>query len=551
MQLNLKAELFEAIIESSDDAIISKTLDGRVTSWNPGATAIFGYSAEEMLGNNIAVLFPPGREDEEASILEQIQRGDKVDHFETVRLRKDGTLVDLSVTISPIRDDQGQIIGASKIARDISQRKLYEQQLHASKEQIADLYNHAPCGYHSLDSEGVIININDTELEWLGREREEVIGKLNFADCLTPSSKELFYSRFKEFMARGRAQNFEYEIVGKNGEPRFISLSATAIRDSQGNYLKSRSILYDITELKQTQIALQQLTIEQQAMLHTDLIGIVKLRNRRAVWLNPEMERLFGYSTGELVGTSSRILYPDDASYEAMYEAAYPILSSGGVYRTEIQFVTKAGKQIWVDLSGEQLSYSNSDSIWLMKDITEQKLQHQHIESIAFHDSLTGLPNRMLVVNRLQHALAQAERLGQSVAISYLDLDGFKHVNDTFGHAVGDELLLELANRMQASVRITDTVGRLGGDEFVLLLTFINSFDEFQIILQRVIDAINLPVSLSISTHVTVGASIGVTVFPSDSSDPNILLQHADQAMYQAKKSGRNRICIYGERDHQ
>ena len=164
---------------------------------------------------------------------------------------------------------------------------------------------------------------------------------------------------------------------------------------------------------------------------------------------------------------------------------------------------------------------------------------------MAYHDLLTGLPNRLLVADRLKQALAQTERANQMLAVCYLDLDGFKPVNDQYGHAAGDKFLTEIARRLEKSVRANDTVARFGGDEFVLLLADLNTTDECHLVLNRVIAEINLPFLIDGSSEVSVGASIGVTLFPNDNDDADILLRHSDQAMYQAKKLGRNQICQY------
>jgi len=151
----------------------------------------------------------------------------------------------------------------------------------------------------------------------------------------------------------------------------------------------------------------------------------------------------------------------------------------------------------------------------------------------------------MLVEDRLNQALTQAQRGNQLLVVCYLDLDGFKPVNDRFGHVAGDKLLIEVARRMQATVRAHDSVGRLGGDEFVLLLTNLENAGEYQLILQRVIKEIMQPIEIDDASMVTVGVSIGVTLYPADGEDSDILLRHADQAMYQAKRSGRNRVCLF------
>lgn len=173
------------------------------------------------------------------------------------------------------------------------------------------------------------------------------------------------------------------------------------------------------------------------------------------------------------------------------------------------------------------------------------RIQQARIEHLAVHDTLTGLPNRFLLTDRLRQALANAARDGHPVAICYLDLDGFKPINDTFGHEAGDKLLMQIAARMTKSIRINDTVCRLGGDEFVIVLTELDTADEYLTILRRVVDDINEPVELDATNIATVGVSIGVSIYPTHGLIAETLIRQADQAMYQAKRSGRNRICVY------
>ncbi|MEI7994433.1 MAG: EAL domain-containing protein, partial [Methylococcaceae bacterium] len=304
-------------------------------------------------------------------------------------------------------------------------------------------------------------------------------------------------------------------------------------------------IYEDITEHKREKDKLEELSREQQAMLDNELVGIVRSRNGRIVWNNKAMELIFGYGPGELDGQSDRILHPDDAASQAHYKNACSILDSHGSYRAQVEMVRKDGEKIWIDINGAQLSGTNDEFLWLLADVTPIKKYQDEVEQIAFHDILTGLPNRLLVSDRLKQALAQAERAEQSLAVCYLDLDGFKPVNDSFGHEAGDKLLIEIARRLQTSVRANDTVGRLGGDEFVLLLTNLENTHEVYEVLQRVMEAIAQPVVIDETHEVNVTASIGIALFPQDSNDPDTLLRHADQAMYVAKESGKNRYFLF------
>jgi PAS domain S-box-containing protein len=170
-------ERLAAVVESSDDAIIGKNLDGTITAWNPGAENLFGYSAREALGKSIRMLMPPERANEESEILARIGRGERINHFETVRVQKDGRRIDVSVTISPIRDRSGAILGASKIAHDISERKCAEEELRKSEERFGKTFHSSPLAIViSTEAEGRYVDVNESFLKMVGREREDVIG---------------------------------------------------------------------------------------------------------------------------------------------------------------------------------------------------------------------------------------------------------------------------------------------------------------------------------------------------------------------------------------
>jgi diguanylate cyclase (GGDEF)-like protein/PAS domain S-box-containing protein len=239
-----------AIVESSEDAIIGKTLDGFITSWNTGAERLYGYPAAEIVGKPLSILVPPEHRDELPRLLESLSRGERVERFHTTRLRKDGRLIDVSLTISPIRDETGRISGASTIAHDVTENRRAEEERRKASEEIEDLYNNAPCGYHSLDKDGIFVRINDTELSWLGYSREELIGKHRFEDLITPASLDLFSSSFAEFKVRGWVRDLEFEMVRKDGTVLPVLLSSTALKDPSGGFLLSRSTIYDITHRK-------------------------------------------------------------------------------------------------------------------------------------------------------------------------------------------------------------------------------------------------------------------------------------------------------------
>lgn len=285
--------LLASIVESSDDAIISKDLDGKILSWNKAAENMYGYASHEAIGNSVYILVPPEKKDEIAQILSKLKRGEQLKHFDTVRLRKDGTNIEVSLTISPVRDSNGNIIGASTIAQDVTERRRIEEELRRTYREIEDLYNNAPCGYHSIDKNGVFIRINDTELNWLGYKREEIIGKMKVADLLTSEGRTTFQQNYPRFMETGFVHDLQFEFIKKDGSTLPVLLSATVVRDSDGNYVMSRTIIYDLTERKKSDDELKKINKELQDALAKvkQLKGLLpicasckKIRNDKGFW---------------------------------------------------------------------------------------------------------------------------------------------------------------------------------------------------------------------------------------------------------------------------
>lgn len=438
-------------------------------------------------------------------------------------------------------DAEGRVRDFQTVGRDVTQRKELERELEATNARVQDLYDNAPCGYHSLNPEGKFVHINAVELSWLGCTREEVIGKLGTVDFLTEESKARYRAAFPEFLKSGMVEGVEFELQSRDGTIRRVSVSATSVRDESGALVMSRSVLFDITETHRIQTQLLRLSREQEAMLNTDLVGITKTRDRRFVWKNDAFERMLGYSPDELLGAPTRQLYADDEAFHLFGHDAYAAIKSGRTFRTQMRLVRKDASLIWVDMSGAPLD--GEESVWLLQDITLLKQQQAQVERIAFHDALTDLPNRLLLGDRLRQLLAMSARLQAMLAVCFVDLDGFKAINDTHGHDAGDLLLKEVARRLLACVRGSDTVARLGGDEFVLVLSPLQAQEECRPVLERVRAALSEPVDLGGGAQGQVSASIGVAFFPDDGRAADILIGHADEAMYRAKRAGRNQIC--------
>lgn len=245
---------FKAIVQSSDDAIVSKDLDGIITSWNPGAEAIFGFTAEEMVGNSMYALLPPHLYEEESGILEKLRRGEKVDHLETVRLRKDGSLIDVSVTSSPIRDASGKIIGASKIARDISQKKRSESRIKL----ISSVFTNTNEGIVITDPNGVIIESNESFSRISGYCREEVLGKTSRFFRSSRQGPEFVQEVCESLLATDHYQG-EAWSRRKSGEAYAGILTINAVRGEDGRVHNYVALFADITPLRLKQEQLEHL----------------------------------------------------------------------------------------------------------------------------------------------------------------------------------------------------------------------------------------------------------------------------------------------------
>jgi len=283
----------------------------------------------------------------------------------------------------------------------------------------------------------------------------------------------------------------------------------------------------------------------QEGVFLTDLHGIVLDVNLAYLCMT-------GYSRKECLGAYAAALKSEQCG-ENFYQDFWAVIKKEGRWRGEIWNQKKNG-----ELFASILNFSavNDDDgnllcyLGMLTDITQLKKHQQEIEEIAYHDTLTALPNRSLLADRMQQALARAERNKHLLAVICLDLDGFKAVNDNFGHGAGDKLLVEVGQRLLNCVRSGDTVARLGGDEFAILLSEIDVREDCETTLQRILTALITPYNICHAQITSISGSLGYTLFPFDNADPDTLLRHADQAMYIAKQAGKNRFHYFDVKEN-
>lgn len=333
------------------------------------------------------------------------------------------------------------------------------------------------------------------------------------------------------------------------GIDRYLSIDAGPIVDTQGKLIAVVETLHDRTDWKNAEI---QLHLSDSVFASSSEGIIVTDVNSLIVKVNPAYTSLTGYMLEDVLGHTPRLLRSgihDQAFYDEMWQT----IAETGQWQGEIWNRRKNGELFPGNLAISCVRGADAQVthyVGMLSDITQQKQDRDRLEDMATHDALTGLPNRISLSIKLHQALVNARNHNRLVAVCFVDLDGFKPVNDQYGHETGDRVLIEIANRIKHAIRASDSVARIGGDEFVILLAEFANIDEIEIAIERILDMLRQPVHIEgDGLQIKVSASIGVTVHPFDESDADTLIRHADQAMYIAKNQGRNNWRMYDSTD--
>jgi len=334
---------------------------------------------------------------------------------------------------------------------------------------------------------------------------------------------------------RLRRADGSYGWIADVGTPRF---------DNNEEFLGYIGYCWDIDNRKAAEarlkLAANVFTFAREGILITDA-------HSNIIDVNDTFTRITGYSREEVLGKNPSMLHSGRQN-TAFYAEMWQALSEKSHWHGEV-WNRRKNCEVYAEMltisAVQDAADITQNYVALFTDITSMKEHQQQLEHIAHYDPLTDLPNRVLLADRLQQAIAQSLRYSRQLAVLYLDLDGFKAVNDTYGHEVGDELLIAVSQRMKEVLREGDTLARVGGDEFVAVLVHLDQENNYLQILERLLQAASNPVTVA-DAVLHVSASIGVTLFPQEDADADTLLRQADQAMYQAKQSGKNRYQLFG-----
>ncbi|OOC09580.1 putative bifunctional diguanylate cyclase/phosphodiesterase [Thioalkalivibrio halophilus] len=414
--------------------------------------------------------------------------------------------------------------------------------LETARDRYRDLFQQAPMGYLILDDEGRIREANRAATELLAPGTDVTDQPLS-AFVATESQDALHLHR-RALTGAGKAHVVdELNLVGDGSSPRTVRMDTVAERNKDAAEARFRCALMDITERRraedQLRIAAHVFEDAGEAIVVTDPAGRIQT-------VNQAFTRITGYTSSDAMGVKIGRLLKSGRHSQAFYEEMWEGINQRGFWEGEIWNRRKNG-----DVYPEWLTINRVDDnvgqpryfVTVFSDISQLKDSHREVEYLANHDALTGLSNRNLFQDRLLQAIAQARRDGKQAALLFLDLDDFKTINDTLGHEVGDELLVEVASRLQEVVRDVDTIARLGGDEFTVILADTHT-DEAASIARRLVATLARPFEVR-GRSLRVTCSIGLALYPDDGEDADTLSRAADMAMYRAKADGRNRLRLY------
>jgi diguanylate cyclase (GGDEF)-like protein/PAS domain S-box-containing protein len=432
-------------------------------------------------------------------------------------------------------------------ARQTLQEQKLHDELQASEQRLRQTFETNTAIKLIIDpSDGRIVDANSAACDYYGHPRTKLLG-MHIADINIMSRQAIELEMAQANDEQRLYFNFQHRLA--SGEVRDVEVYSGPIETAHGRLLYS--IIHDVTERKRTELALQESEdrFHQLADNLESVFWICSPDWQQIIYISPAYEHIWGRSQSDLYQngmdwfdsvieedrTAVRKLLPSpEQDWQSFQFPPFRILRPDG----GVRWIAARAYPVH-DRKGRLIRIAG-----IAEDISERMTYQQHLEELAHFDTLTHLPNRRLLADRMQLAMAHSRRSNLLLGVCMLDLDGFKPVNDQYGHEIGDQLLIEVSQRLLDCVRGDDTVARLGGDEFVILLGDLNSTGELEEALRRVLQRLSAAYSLT-EQPIIVSASIGVTLYPTDRGDTDTLLRHADHAMYLAKEAGKNRYILF------
>ncbi|MDX2218709.1 MAG: PAS domain-containing protein [Burkholderiales bacterium] len=522
--------------------------DARYTFVNAAFETARGVSRDQVLGKTTAEVLGPEAAEHNRPYRERALGGEVVNFERFVQLAS-GEGRWYRIQQAPDHDESGGIRGIYVIAIDIHERKLAELALKESEAELRNTMESVPYPLAYIDADLRYGQANSAYEHYTGFSPAELLGK-RLKDLFEP---ERFKSALPNLDRVLSGETFDVErlIPGVLGRPdRWLRIRYTPRFNNNGAVIGFYSAGVDIDDLKRAELELRHANSMLVSHFENTPLAVVEWgRDGSLLRWSPQAEKMFGWTFDELQDVEWHdwdMVYEEDLAH---VREIYSRMLSGQQRRVTSlnRNRRKDGRVIWcewynsslLDESGQVLSVLS-----LGQDVTARVLAEERLQHLATHDVLTGLPNRVLLLDRLRQAIARARRSGLRVCTLFIDLDRFKEVNDTLGHRIGDELLREMSVRLARVVRESDLLVRLSGDEFMVVLEQVNDLDAPRMVAQKLLDEIREPSHIE-GHEIYISASVGLSLFPDDGDDAETLMRNADLAMYRAKGLGKNTFQMF------
>ena len=545
------AKKLSLAVEQNPASIIITDIDGKIEFANDTFLATTGYALDEVLGKTpLLVQSDDTPREAYAELWREISAG-RIWRGDLQNRRKDGGQYWERVLVAPIKAPDGSIASYIWINEDITELRALFDQLRDSDSRFRGVLATMVEGVAVLSPKGHFIYSNPAAENafgcpdggLIGRRPEELpVERLRADGSLCPPGEFPLLVTLRE---QRELRDITQGIRARDGSVRWLRVNTCVLRSSgEGSH---HGVVLTFTDVTERQHAEEQLRLAFEVINHTSEGVMVSDAQHRILSINPALERMIGLRNAQIIGRPSGALVRalDDASFAAVNDA----LVSGRPWQGEVRLKKKTGRSLhsWAAIAVVRDNENRiKHHISVFSDMTERKEAQERIEFLAHHDPLTGLPNRLLLRDRVAQALAQALRMQNRVALMFLDLDRFKTINDSLGHPVGDALLKEVVERLRTCVRDTDTICRQGGDEFIILLNDVRDSEAVSRIAEKIHLRMTEPVLVG-KHQLSTSFSIGIALGPDDASDFDTLLQKADTAMYHAKEAGRNSHRFFTE----
>ena len=533
--------LFGEILERSLNEIYvfdAQTL--KFIQVNHGAKSNLGYSTEELQQMTPVDLKKDYNLASFKALVSPLLNGETARMiFETNHCRKDGSRYDVHVDLQTA--DYGERLVFVAIIEDISERKLAQKTLQQERSLLRSIIDSSPDLIFCKDDQGRYIRCNKAVMAFLGADEAEIIGKTDFD--FYPEKQARNYRHSDQLtLQHGSSQFYEEQKKAADGQQVFFETLKTPFKNESGETIGVLSISRDISRQHETEKELRLASLvfnnSNEGIIITDQDNVI-------ITVNPAFIAMTGFTPEEAVGKNPSIL-SSGTHDKYFYEQMWAQLEQQGFWSGEVQNRRKNGEIYpqWLSINRVENTQQNTHNyVAIMSDISKYREAEEQINFLAYHDVLTSLPNRALLKDRIGQALISAERHQQKLALLYMDLDRFKFINDSLGHAIGDKLLVKVAERLSEQVREEDTICRTGGDEFIILLPDTDA-DGAGHVAEKLVENITTLFEID-GNQLFVTLSIGISIYPDNGEDAESLNKHADTAMYRAKQAGRNQYQFF------